>query len=81
MITEDLRTAATHALMDGSRALVRQAADEIERLTLTEDEIDAIEQAAREAEAHCHREQAETLRSLLDRVMTTEQVRARCAPR
>lgn len=73
-----LRAASTHALMDSSRALVCHAADELESLRLTDDEIDAVETAASEADAHCHYERATTLRSLLDRLMTAEQVRARC---
>ena len=36
-------------------------------LTLTDAEREAVEVAACEAEAHCHRERADTLRGLLDR--------------
>ena len=35
--------------------------------TLTDAEREAVEVAACEAEAHCHRERADTLRGLLDR--------------
>ncbi len=49
-------------------AWIESAADEIERLRLTDEEQEAIEAAVGEAEAHQHARRAWALRKLLERL-------------
>lgn len=48
--------------------LCEQAADEIARLRLTDEEREAVETAALEADAYQHAERAATLRGLMERL-------------
>jgi len=60
-----------HALRTSGEAgdiLCSHAAEQVERLMLTDEEREAIQTAINEAEAHQHASRAATLRELLDRL-------------
>jgi hypothetical protein len=48
--------------------MASRLAEALEATRLTDAEREAVEVAACEAEAHCHRERADTLRGLLERL-------------